>query len=293
MILQYHHRSFLSCLTMALMLIIIAPLHCTTAESLMFEISYQHQSSESPSTSTFPFFPFTVEYLNGRRFLWAPPVSYPAEQGSPVLFLLHGASQFDVSWFFGLSRWSQAQAQFASQARNQGFFIIAPNSGRPIQPGPRAWDAFTPSINESEDLNFILDIIEWIDENQPSANSSCLFCLGFSSGAFMTSRIGHTLYDKFRGLIVHSGTNADMIELTNRGPVFDCTSPQNISQTHPPTLIIHGGKDRFVPVDCGIHFHEELLRNGIMSQLLFDPEGGHIWLSTFNEDILEWIGTFL
>ena len=109
----------------------------------------------------------------------------------------------------------------------------------------------------------------------------------------MTSRIGHVLGIRFQALIVHSGTNADMIRITNHGPVFDCTSPQNISALHPPTLIIHGIKDQLVPVECGVHFHEELLRNGVISKLLLDLDGGHIWLSTFNDDILNWIIDFI
>jgi poly(3-hydroxybutyrate) depolymerase len=284
------HRYVFPLLIVTIVLLIVSSFNSIIAETKIHQISYEDHEQR---TSLLSIFPFRIEILNGRRFLWCPPSSHPFENGSPVLFLLHGASQFDVSWFFGLSPWSKAQSQFTEQAHEQGFFIIAPNSGRPIQPGPRAWDAFTPSINESEDLQFILHIIDWINHTQVSVDSSCLFCVGFSSGAFMASRIGHALGTRFQALIVHSGTNADMIEITNRGPVFDCTSPQNISALHPPTLIIHGNKDQLVPVECGIHFHEELLRNGVISKLLLDPDGGHIWLSTFNDDILNWIIDFI
>ncbi len=107
----------------------------------------------------------------------------------------------------------------------------------------------------------------------------------------MASRLAHFFGPLFTAVAIHSGANADSITLGDRGPEFDCISPQNFSPSHPPCLIIHGGKDHLVPPECGIHFYEELQREGIDSQLLFSMWGRHIWLSWYSEDIFEWFGT--
>ncbi|MDD3493045.1 MAG: hypothetical protein PHZ19_06090, partial [Candidatus Thermoplasmatota archaeon] len=53
-------------------------------------------------------------------------------------------------------------------------------------------------------------------------------------------------------------------------------------------LVVHGGKDRFVPAACGLQYYEQLQRNNISSALLYNPEGGRIWQGQFNQDILAW-----
>lgn len=228
------------------------------------------------------------EWLDGRRFLWQTPTTPPPPEGYPLLFVLHGAAQPAEAWFGRGLVWGWRQTAFAAQALQAGYALVAPDSLRPVAWGPKAWDVFSADVNSSLDLPFFAALIAWLDDAPFSVNQRALYCAGFSSGAFMTSRLARTFPRQFSAVAVHSGTDADAITLTWRGPEFDCISPQNFSPQHPPTLVVQGGKDRFVPAACGLHYYEQLQRNNISSALLYNPEGGHIWQGQFNQDILAW-----
>ena len=232
--------------------------------------------------------------LNQRLILYQKPFSPPPDSGYPVLFLLHGASQYPFSWFFSLNSWSIRQSCFSEKAIEAGFFIIAPSSGRPITPGPHAWSSFIDDVNESKDLQLFNSLFNWL-ENDLSIfiDLDHVFCAGFSSGGFMASRLAKEFPDRFSGVLIHSGTDADSITFTKRGPEFDCNSSLNYSKNHPPTLVVHGEKDRLVPYECGLHLFEELQRHNITSSLLTDVEKGHVWLSMHSENMLQWFETFL
>jgi len=237
----------------------------------------------------------TEEIINGRRFLWISPELPAPEGGYPVLFVLHGATQYAETWFKdgkggikGSFIWGKRQTNFVEDALSKGFFIIAPDSIRPLKVGPKAWDSPTSDFNQSKDLPFIKDILDWLTNSSLSINSSRLFCIGFSSGAFMTSRIGQYFYKEFKAIAVHSGGNADIFNIEGLHHEFDISSDINISENHPPTLIIHGNKDRIVPVKAAKHYYSDLQDAGVKSILLLNSVGVHIWQSTFNEDILDW-----
>jgi len=233
------------------------------------------------------------EWIQNRRFLWQYPNSPPPSTGYPVLFVLHGASQDAEAWFDypqGLL-WQGRQTRFVEEALLQGFCVIAPDSLYPVTPGPKAWDVFATTLDESLDLPFFTDLLLWIHTAPVNVDCSRIYCIGFSSGGFMTSRLAHFFGQSFTAVAIHSGANADSITLGDRGPEFDCSSPQNFSPDHPPCLIIHGGKDHLVPPECGVYLYEELQRGGIESQLLFSSWGRHIWLSWFNDAIFDWFST--
>lgn len=230
---------------------------------------------------------FEIKFLNNRLIFWKQPdISIP-ENGFPVLFLFHGAVQHGFSWFIGLNQWSRSQTLFTARALEEGFFIIAPDSLKPIRPGPRAWDIFN---NESFSKDFLLIeyVIDWLENSDLPVDIESLYCAGFSSGAFMCSYIGHFFDDRFNAIAVHSGANSESISLTNRGPFFDLNGSYNFSSSFPPTIIIHGEKDDIVPVKCAENFYLDLQRNDIQSKLLIIQDEGHIWISQYNFDILNW-----
>ena len=228
------------------------------------------------------------EWIENRRFLWQHPPSPPPDEGYPVLFVLHGASQDAESWFHGCFLWTGRQSRFVEYALEKGFFIVAPDSLRPFTPGPKAWDAFARTMNTSADLPFIQDLLLWLHTAPVNLDITRVHCIGFSSGGFMASRIAHFFGFTFASVAIHSGANADCITLTDRGPVFDCASPQNFSSMHPPCLIIHGGKDGLVPPECALHLYDQLQERGVPSELLFSSHGHHIWLPYYNKDIVDW-----
>lgn len=239
--------------------------------------------------------PFSVirnihfESINDRFFLWIQPQVDPGPDGYPVLFLFHGATQHAFSWIFGINRWNRNQIRFAKQALNAGFVLILLQSQRPVRPGPRAWDVFEQDSTINKDIAYVNTIISWMRDTKADVmDYTHLFSMGFSSGAFMCSRIALSPEPLFNAVALHSGCNADSITLTNRGPVFNFTISHNLSATHPPTLIVHGEQDQIVPVEGGKTYHDDLKKAGIQTDILLSEEGGHIWLTEFNDDILHW-----
>lgn len=234
-----------------------------------------------------------VEIINGRFFLWAEPELNSSNEDIPVIFLLHGAAQHAFSWFISWNKWSSKQVSFTKAALEKGFFIVSLESQKPIRPGPRAWDVFEKNFSANQDLQFIKNITIWLNNTKPQVNTNKLFCTGFSSGAFMCSRIALSIEDLFQAIALNSGCNADSISLTARGPVFDISSSYNLSKNHPPTLILHGKEDKIVPPICGVNYYNDLQKSGINSSLLIESEQGHVWLKDFNNNILDWFLKYL
>jgi len=234
---------------------------------------------------------FQLKFLNKRIFIWIQPDTTIPQNGYPVLFLFHGAVQHNIAWFIGLNQWSMSQKIFTEKALEEGFFIIAPDSLKPIRPGPRAWDVFNYESN-SRDYILILDIIEWLENSDLPVDINRLYCAGFSSGAFMCSYIGHFFNDNFRAIAVHSGANSESISLTSRGPYFDLNGLYNFSSSYPSTIIIHGRNDNIVPFQCAEHFYLDLQRNNIQSKLLIGQDEGHIWISRYDLEILDWFKNY-
>ena len=225
-------------------------------------------------------------WLDGRRVLWQQPATPAPSGGYPVIFVLHGTVQRADAWFSGSDPWSTAQATFTTAALERGLLVVAPESRRPLFWGPRAWDAFAATVDTSIDLPFFQDIFIWL-ETLP-VNLSTTYCIGFSSGAFMTSRLARAFPARFTAVAIHSGADATATRLTWLGPILDCTKPLHFPPGYPPTMVIHGRYDDVVPALCGINLYGELQRHGIPSQLVL-AENGHVWQTAHNQGILTWL----
>ena len=225
-------------------------------------------------------------WLDGRRILWQQPTTPAPSGGYPVIFVLHGAVQRADAWFGGSDPWSMAQASFTMAALERGFIVVAPESRRPLFWGPRGWDAFAATVDTSLDLPFFQDIFTWL-ETLP-VNSSAMYCTGFSSGGFMTSRLARTFPARFAAVAIHSGADAMATRLTWLGPILDCTKPLHFPVGYPPTMVIHGRYDEVVPALCGINLYGELQRHGLVTRLVL-TEDGHVWQTAHNEEILDWL----
>jgi poly(3-hydroxybutyrate) depolymerase len=234
---------------------------------------------------------FKINIINQRFFLWKQPETSIPDNGYPILFLFHGAVQHGFSWFLGFNQWSKSQTIFTAKALEEGFFIIAPDSLKPIRPGPRAWDIFN-NVSNSKDIILIEDIIEWLENSDLPVDINSLYCAGFSSGAFMCSYIGHFFNNRFNAIAVHSGANSESISLTPNGPYFDLNGSYNFSSSFPPTIIIHGRNDSFVPIQSAENFYSDLQINHIPSKLLISQDEGHIWISQYDFEILDWFKTY-
>lgn len=230
-----------------------------------------------------------IMVMNQRIVLFQQPLSSKPNEGYPVLFLLHGASQYPFAWFIPINLWNYHQSFFRENALASGFFIISPSSGRPMTPGPHAWSSYISNISDSKDLQLFLNLFQWMHNQSDLLNLNQVYCAGFSSGGFMTSRLAKVFPERFAGMVIHSGTDADSITFSNKGPEFDYDSPLKFPINHPPTLIVHGETDKIVPFSCGLHLYHEMQENNINCTLLSDEQKGHVWISSFSDEILQWL----
>ena len=236
---------------------------------------------------------FHLEFINGRFFLWAQPIIKSSHTGYPIIFLFHGSVQHAFSWIVGINKWNKNQMSFTQEALDMGYFIVSLESQRPFVYGPRAWDIFNKNISENTDLQYVIDVISWLETSTLDVDTDNLFCTGLSSGAFMCSRIAISCETLFNAIAPNSGGHADCFIITKKGPVFNLTDPYDISQNHPPTLILHGKQDRLIPVECAVSYYNDLLNAGIDTKILIHPDEGHIWLDMYNRNILQWFNTYL
>jgi len=233
----------------------------------------------------------TQEWIGDRFFLWEAPATPAPAGGYPVLLLLHGRFQHAQTWFPALNPF-MSQAVFTAKALQDGFFVVAPDSEIGHDKlGLRDWAYSGKTLNDSVDLRFIRDILSWLETMPPAAvNLSYVSCLGFGSGGIMASRVGHFFTSRFMALGVCSGANADAVTLHGllNNPVYNVTGTQSFEPGFPPTLVIVGDFDQFVPPAAGVHFSAELVRAGINSTLLETPYGLHHWQSVYDDTVLSW-----
>ncbi|MBN1902240.1 protease inhibitor I42 family protein, partial [Candidatus Sumerlaeota bacterium] len=60
---------------------------------------------------------------------------------------------------------------------------------------------------------------------------------------------------------------------------------------HPPSLIIHGDKDRIVPFAYGEIYFQDLKKAGVNTEMLVMKEGGHQWPLQFHDIIVRWLNS--
>ena len=78
-----------------------------------------------------------------------------------------------------------------------------------------------------------------------------------SGGGLMTSRIAHTFGPKFKAYIIHSAGNIETMRFNLfELPKLNFKSSNIIYSNHSPTLIVHGARDKIVPMKCGITYYE-------------------------------------
>ena len=267
-----------------LFLSLILPNFCSKNSDLSFALTSNNSYSKYNFITH-----FDLKVFNNRFIVYKKPDISSFENGFPVVFLFHGATQHAFSWFLGLNKWNRAQVSFTKCVLDNGFFVVSFESLKPIKPGPRAWDAFEKNDGLNSDILFVKQVINWLKNSSLLVDVNSIFCAGFSSGAFFCSRLSQSYNYSFKGIILNSGCNADCISLSSMGPVFNCSTGFNISAFHPSTLIIHGKQDRLVPYECSNSYYLDLYNSGINVSFFSDDFGGHIWLEEHNSLIVDWL----
>ncbi len=66
-----------------------------------------------------------------------------------------------------------------------------------------------------------------------------------------------------------------------------------VTKDTPPTLLIHAGDDKAVPVENSILFYQALLKNEVAAEMHIYPKGGHGFaLAIGNSHLTSWTTLF-
>jgi len=126
--------------------------------------------------------------------------------------------------------------------------------------------------------------------------------IGFSAGGHLASTLGthfdeavYTREDKndtlsarpdfmvlmypvitFSSTLTHAGSKKGLIGDNPEQAVVDHLSNElQVTKDTPPTLLIHAGDDKAVPVENSILFYQALLKNEVAAEIHIYPKGGH------------------
>ena len=149
----------------------------------------------------------------------------------PLVLNLHGG---------GGSGSDQAiESEMSPFAREQGFLLVYPTSGR-AEDGKRRWNSGERQTEgrqgTEDDVAYLLDLIDQIGELYP-VDPGRIYMTGLSNGAQMTYRFACEAGDRIAAAAAVAGTQV------SEPP---CTPPVAV-----PMLILHGTADSFIPFNGG------------------------------------------
>lgn len=181
------------------------------------------------------------------------PQNYDPELRWPMIVALHGAGGTGDRYIY----------TWAKHAQEHGYLVLAPTSGR------RGWGA---ARGERIVLSAIADVRESfnIDTNR-------LFIDGTSAGAQAAWMYALRSPGMFAGLVSRSGAVDQLTTLL-------LPNAQNT-----PVYIVHGLKDRIIPVDNIKKVRRALMRLGCDLEFRLDTKSGHSTFSDQTPRIIEWM----
>jgi dipeptidyl aminopeptidase/acylaminoacyl peptidase len=240
--------------------------------------------------------------------LWMiyPPDFDPAKK-YPLLVLMHGGPETMIGDLWQ-PRWNAqvfvTPGYVAAWMNRHGSTGFGEKFAQSIH---GAWGE-KPFEDIMKGTDYLLATFPFLDAQRTAA-------LGASYGGYMAAWVcGHT--DRFKAIVCHDGVadfNAQYgsdigIYWQNlpmggspwhRTPAYEKENPINYADHfHTPTLVIQGGMDYRVPVDCSLEFYDALQAQGIPSRLIFFPDENHWVLHPQNSvfwygQVRDWLGRWL
>jgi predicted esterase len=246
--------------------------------------------------------------VQGRNVYFQVPEGAPTEvQGWPVVILYHGMLVYaENSWHRTDDDRYEVQNKRATIASllDSGFAVITPDAVRDRgawqtnQLGAMPWNPWVGTTadklefwDESDDYKLVVEMLDGIGAGVfGNVSSSNIHGVGFSSGAFMTSRMAFSHSGVFKSLSLMAGSYyycwGGPPELVSCPPAEP--GLQALVDAHPPTLFLHGEKDRTVPARSSETYYNQLLQNGIPTRRVTTNDG-HIWVPSSAEEITSWV----
>jgi poly(3-hydroxybutyrate) depolymerase len=232
--------------------------------------------------------------VNSRVFYYRAPETVPPPGGHPVVLCFHGGDGYAQNWMdlsgIGLSA-------FGNMAMGRGYFVIAPESGVSDDPSgsfndvKKRWDT---SI-ASRDIDFVLDIIDWLGHSNYQVNVNRIFLVGISSGGAMISRLCQSVPGFFNRVAIAASIN----------PTYGYFNvAQTVAASHPSVLFVHGTADTLTPYNLMLNYYSAIPHgdpNGQGTYTIGDSDGVaqakelititggiHTWYRDYNDEILDW-----
>lgn len=169
--------------------------------------------------------------INGvsREYYQYLPSGYdPQSESLPVVFTLHG---------IGGTALATSGYGFNNRADNERFIPVYLQGMTNVW-GQTSWNNGTLLQSDAEDLTFISNLLDSLNEN-PDINIdlSRIYMTGISMGSIMTYNACRYMSDRIAAVVCHIGTMSTE-DLTNFNPAYPV-----------PTLHKHGTTDQTVPYD--------------------------------------------
>jgi len=221
-----------------------------------------------------------------REILYATPNTVRPKDGYPLAIFFQGSffpSSFKrnkIDPFGGYN-----EILLMKKLLDNGYMIIAPKAIVGTY-----WQSNIIGINydKSADKFLVNKIFNKIEDGIfGKVDMDNLFAFGISSGGYMTDRMFQShKHINFNAFAIASASYAKC-----GGPY--CPLPKIVDSSHPPTLFMHGKKDRVVPLRTMKKYSELLKQNHIQTKIIIDENATHQWIKEAPKSVLEWFNLHL
>lgn len=229
----------------------------------------------------------TTNVLDGARAVYfQTPLGAPPARGFPAVVVFQGSLSNSSQYFSGSQgdgAGRYAQAAMVKGLLDAGYAVIAPQAALG---GSTFWDTNVPPFSLAwtlaPDHRVMIALLGQVAAGTfGPIDATRRFAAGFSSGAYMTSRMAVSYAGTFRALVIESGSYATCL-----GPL--CAIPA-LPADHPPTLFLHGGTDPVVPPWTMNQYDAALVAQGTETRVVVDSTAGHQWIDAAPGEVLSWI----
>ncbi|KAL1529865.1 hypothetical protein AB1Y20_000796 [Prymnesium parvum] len=246
---------------------------------------------------------FRTLLVGGRSIYYQYPSGRSPGGGFPTVLIFHawgvdGRTCFeaDVADDFRVF----PKAKLARNLLDAGFAVVCPQADSPYnETEGRFWWSNIPPYDgdEVEDLylwNYTSPdhamLMNFLHAAENASigplDTSRLHAAGFSSGAYMVSRLARWQYQRFASLSLNAGA------MYYCGGEY-CPAPRKFLTPyfgeHPPTLFLHGDKDDVVSRSSVVDYYTRLLNSSIKSRLVTQADAVHQWLDAAPDEVVSWI----
>ncbi len=216
---------------------------------------------------------------------WQVPLGDPPAEGWPAVLLFQGTgytaelfytAEADGPW--GL--WHQGR--LVAALLDQGFAVFAPEAHLN---GDTWWDTnvvyWQRAWERSRDHALMETLLAALADGEfGPVDTDRLYATGISSGGYMTSRMAVSYAEHFAALAIQSASYATC---SGRG-----CRVEDLERDHPPTLFLHGDKDKIVPAPTMTRYADDLDAQGTETRVCVDEDAGHEWLGIAPTEIPAW-----